>query len=109
VNHREIEEKLAELEEKVRVVAGVVASTTDDVLRANFMFKELEENGYLPELPWELVTKRVDLQYNILNRDSGDKTTKDGRPIGQAISDLEFEIAELRAQFVAKANAQIQR
>lgn len=103
------EQRLEKLESDLKVIADVAASTADDLLRTNFILRELEDNGYLPVLPWELVSKKVDLYHSVNGRSFGDVKAKDGRPINQAIAELESEIAELREEFIQRANEQIQR
>lgn len=101
-----IEDKVEKLESDLKVIAQVVSAVTDDTLRACLVLQELSHGGYLPELPWELGTALVDLQYAL--RDQAEKlpTARDGKPIELRVSELELQIKTLREAFRARADEQ---
>lgn len=104
---KSLDERISILEKEVRVVAGVVAANTDDLLRTQFVLKELEDAGVLPSLPWDLGSKIVDIYHLIEAKKAGDTETADGVPIDSAIRQLQAEITQLRADFIARVDAQI--
>lgn len=102
-----IEEKVEKLETDLKTIAQVVSAVTDDTLRVCLVLQELSHGGYLPELPWELGTALVDLQYVLRAQEEEEgTTTRDGKPMELRVSELELQIKTLREAFRARANEQ---
>ncbi len=100
-----IEEKVEKLETDLKTIAQVVSAVTDDTLRVGLVLQQLSHGGYLPELPWDLGTALVDLQYVLRAQEEG-TTTRDGKPMELRVSELELQIKTLREAFRARANEQ---
>lgn len=100
-----VEVSLKKLEDDVKVVAEVASATSDDTLRTCFILQELENGGYLPELPWLLGSALVDLAHVQLDKKSG-TPLKSGVPYEVVIAELEKRIEVLRDSFRKKADEQ---
>jgi hypothetical protein len=97
-----LEERVEKLESDLKVVAQVVASVTDDTLRVCLVLQELSTGGYLPDLPWELGTALVDLQYA---KRPGAKEVG-GKPVELRVAELELQVQTLREAFRRRADDQ---
>jgi len=96
-----IEERVEKMESDLSVIAQVVSAVTDDTLRVCLVLQELASGGYLPELPWDLCTVLVNLQYE--KRES--ETSSDPQ-VKSRIEVLEAQVKDLRAAFRARAKEQ---
>lgn len=99
-----LEDRVKKLESDLKVVASVTAAVVDDNLRACLVLQELSKGGYLPDLPWDLATRLVDLHYAKQVQAHGG--VKEGTPIEVKIAELEVQVQSLREAFLKKANEQ---
>jgi hypothetical protein len=99
-----LEDRVEKIESDLSVIAQVVSAVTDDTLRVCLVLQELASGGYLPELPWDLCTALVALQYE--KRSLQNLGEVDPEPVASRIEALEAQIKALRAAFRARANEQ---
>jgi len=97
-----LEDRVTKIESDLKVIAQVVSSVTDDTLRVCLVLQELSTGGYLPDLPWELGTALVNLQYA---KRPGVKSA-DGKPVELRIAELELQVQTLREAFRRRADEQ---
>lgn len=101
----ELETRVTKIEADLKVIAKVVSAVTDDTLRVCLVLQELSIGGYLPELPWNLGTALVDLQYAKRSQQQGDDII-DGKPVELRVAELELQVKSLREEFRRRADEQ---
>lgn len=92
-----LEQRLEKIEEDLKVLATVVSATADDSLRVCLVLHELSQAGYLPDLPWDLGSKLVELHHI----QSGSRKSS-----AKSIEDLRQEVESLRKRFLKVAHEQ---
>lgn len=100
---RSLEARVGKLEEDIKSIAQVLSATTDDTLRVCLVLQELSNGGYLPDLPWDLGSALVELQYARRAKEDG----LEDRAIEIRVAELESKVEALRKAFRRRADEQL--